>query len=218
MRKPLPIGVEFFQKIRSNDYYYVDKTLLIKDIIDYRPQVSLFLRPRRFGKTLNMDMLKTFFEMSSASKAEFFYGTQIWNEGNDYRKEQGKYPAIFLTFKDIKYGNWPDTFVNIKDKIQQEYKRHSELLTSSKLADIDILFFKQVLENNLDKALWPNALGRLTEMLHQEYDVPAIIFIDEYDTPIQQGHISGFYDDVIGFMRTSFQEGLKTILIWLSHF
>ncbi len=205
---PLPIGISNFETAVS-DYYYVDKTLLIKDIIDFKPQVSLFLRPRRFGKTLNMDMLKTFFERSSISRADLFYGTDIWKVGSRYKSEQGKYPVIFLTFKDIKYDNWDDTLINLKNAIRQEYKRHAELLSGDKLSEVDISFFKNVIDDSLENALWPTTLGRLSEMLHIEYAIPAMIFIDEYDTPIQQGHTSGFYNEVIGFMRNFLSGGLK---------
>lgn len=205
---PLPIGISDFE-LAISDYYYVDKTLLIKDIIDYRPQVSLFLRPRRFGKTLNMDMLKTYFEKNEVSKAELFSGTNIWKQSKKYKDEQGKYPVIFLTFKDIKYSCWDDTFINLKNAITMEYKRHAEILDYADLNEVDITFYKDVLSGKLDDALWSTTLGRLSEMLHIVFKVPAMIFMDEYDTPIEQGHAHGFYDAIIGFMRNFLSGGLK---------
>lgn len=208
-RSPLPIGVSDFE-LAISDYYYVDKTLLIKDLIDYRPQVSLFLRPRRFGKTLNMDMIKTFFEKrDEAPKGELFVGTKIWNSGRKYINEQGKYPVIFLTFKDVKFHDWSDTFTNLKSLIQQEYKRHIKVIYSDKIQEIDKKYFNSVLSGDLEEALWPSTLGRLSEMLHLVEGTPAMILIDEYDTPIQQGHLEGYYDDVIGFMRNLLSGGLK---------
>ena len=101
-KKPLPIGISDY-RMAVSEYYYVDKTLLIKDLLDYHPLVSLFTRPRRFGKTLNMDMLRVFFEKTEEDTSKYFRGTRIWKAGNKYRREQGRYPVIFLTFKDVKY-------------------------------------------------------------------------------------------------------------------
>ena len=111
-RKALPVGVSDFRNAVTN-YYYVDKTLLIKDLIDFRPLVSLFTRPRRFGESLNMDMLRVFFELSDDDTSVYFADTKIWEAGAMYQNEQGKYPVIYLTFKDLKFNNWNDTFVNI---------------------------------------------------------------------------------------------------------
>ncbi|MBE5833813.1 MAG: hypothetical protein E7309_04175 [Butyrivibrio sp.] len=207
-KTPLPIGVSNFE-LAISDYYYVDKTLLIKDLIDYRPQVSLFLRPRRFGKTLNMDMLKTFFEKNEQDKSELFVGTNIWKQDKKYRNEQGKYPVIYFTFKDVKYATWEETFINLKSLIQNEYKRHIDILECGFLHEADIAFYKEVMSGTLENALWPSTLGRLTEMLHTASGVTAMILIDEYDTPIHQGHINGYYDEIISFMRNFLSGGLK---------
>ncbi len=110
--KPLPIGVSDYMKAIS-EYYYIDKTLLIKEILDNMPQVSLFLRPRRFGKTLNMNMIRTFFERSEQDTSKYFERTSIWKEGINYKKHQGMYPVVFFTFKDMKFTTWDDVWANI---------------------------------------------------------------------------------------------------------
>ncbi len=207
-RKALPIGVSDYKNAVTN-YYYVDKTLLIKDLLDYRPLVSLFTRPRRFGKTLNMDMLKVFFERADEDTSKYFKNTDIWKAGERYRSEQGKYPVIFFTFKDIKYTNWNDTFINIKFAIQSEYRRHIYLSDSEALSESDKEYFNAVLEATLDDSLYASTMGRLSYFLKLHYGIGVMVFIDEYDTPIQQSFSSGFYEDVVNFMRNFLSGGLK---------
>ena len=128
---PLPIGVSNYC-LASSEYYYIDKTMMIKDFIDERPMVTLFTRPRRFGKTLNMDMLRTYFEKSDKDTSVYFRDKKIWACGQKYRDYQGKYPVIFLTFKDVKFDTWEETFAAIRDIFAKETRRHKELLTSEK--------------------------------------------------------------------------------------
>ena len=128
---PLPIGVSNYC-LASSEYYYIDKTMMIKDFIDERPMVTLFTRPRRFGKTLNMDMLRTYFEKSDKDTSVYFQDKKIWACGQKYRDYQGKYPVIFLTFKDVKFDTWEETFAAIRDIFAKETRRHKELLTSEK--------------------------------------------------------------------------------------
>lgn len=131
-KKPLPIGVSDF-KAATAGYYYVDKTLLIRDFLDTKPMVSLFTRPRRFGKTLNMDMLRVFFEKTAEDTSVYFMDKQIWQCGDFYTRHQGRYPVIFLTFKDVKCLSWEETFQKIRILISLEFMRHSELENSSVL-------------------------------------------------------------------------------------
>ena len=128
---PLPIGVSDF-RLAQAEYYYVDKTMLIKDFIDERPMVTLFTRPRRFGKTLNMDMLRTFFEKTEQDTSVYFQDKKIWACGQKYRAYQGKYPVIFLTFKDVKFNTWEETFSAVRDIFAKETQRHEELRTSDR--------------------------------------------------------------------------------------
>lgn len=203
---PLPIGVSEYIEA-SSDYYYVDKTLLIKDFIDERPKVSLFTRPRRFGKTLNMDMLRVFFEQSEEDTSVYFKNKKIWSCGNKYRAFQGKFPVIFLSFKDIKKDSWEETYKTIVQAITLEYKRHRELADSRMISDRE--YYNQVVAGQVDEALFDSSLFLLSKMLHEHYEVPPMVIIDEYDTPIQQGYMCGFYEEVILFMRNLFSGCFK---------
>ncbi len=205
---PLPIGVSDFKELITN-YYYVDKTLLIKDFIDNRPKVSLFTRPRRFGKTLAMDMLKTYFEISEVDTSHYFKNLNIWACGEAYRSEQGKYPVIAVTFKDIKYDSWEKALEAIHQVIAKEYRRHIYLLESSHCNAYDKKYFESLLDGEVSEVALANALANLAHMLKSHYGVPAIIIIDEYDTPIQQGYMSGYYNQIIAFMRNLFSGAFK---------
>ena len=207
-RRPLPVGISDY-RIASTQYYYVDKTMLIKDFIDERPMVSLFTRPRRFGKTLNMDMLRTFFEKTDEDTSVYFKGKAIWRQGEAYRKYQGKYPVIFVTFKDVKCNSWDDTLEKLAEIIGSEFARHSELLTSDSCNDVDKASFRRIMERRASETELSGAFLLLTRMLHAHHKIPPIIIIDEYDTPIQQGHTRNFYDQVISFMRNLFSGGFK---------
>ena len=205
-RRPLPIGVTNFRDA-CDDYYYIDKTLLIRDFIDERPVVSLFTRPRRFGKTLTMDMLRTFFEKTDENTARYFEDKKIWDCGEKYRAYQGKYPVIFLTFKDVKCSNWEETYDMLTRLIRQEYLRHSELEGSDRITNREI--YQRIICGGANENEYMMSLMYLSQMLHEHCGTAPIIIIDEYDTPIQQGHTLEFYDRVILFMRNLFSGGLK---------
>lgn len=205
---PLPIGISDY-RLASTEYYYVDKTLMIRDFIDERPMVSLFTRPRRFGKTLNMDMLRTFFEKTGEDTSVYFKDKLIWNCGKKYREYQGKYPVIFLTFKDVKCDTWDETYQKIAKLFSEEFLRHSELAESNACNAEDKAYYANVakMTTSANELSW--AFQTLSKMLHEHYGIAPIIIIDEYDIPIQQGHMKGFYDQVILFMRNLFSGGLK---------
>ncbi len=205
---PLPVGISDY-RLASSEYYYVDKTMMIKDFLDERPMVSLFTRPRRFGKTLNMDMIRTFFEKTDEDTSIYFRDKKIWACGKKYRDYQGKYPVIFITFKDVKRDSWEETYDQISKILTQEFERHSELLESEQCSKYEKSYFKNVLEGKADSTDMMMSLQRLSQMLDEHYGIPPIIIIDEYDTPIQQGYMRGFYDKVILFMRNLFSGGLK---------
>ena len=208
IRLPLPIGVADY-RLASTEYYYIDKTLMIKEFLDERPMVSLFTRPRRFGKTLNMDMLRTFFEKTAEDTSVYFRDKAIWQCGERYRSYQGKYPVIFLTFKDVKFTTWQETFQSIRELIAKEAYRHIELKDSDRCDAFDKKAFLRLLQGNADETELTNALADLSLALHKHYGIAPIIIIDEYDIPIQQGYMQGFYDKVILFMRNLFSGGLK---------
>ena len=205
---PLPIGISDY-RLASTEYYYIDKTMLIKDFLDERPMVSLFTRPRRFGKTLNMDMLRTFFEKSDEDTSVYFKNKKIWACGQKYRDYQGKYPVIFVSFKDVKCETWQDTYGNIYKLLQKEFERHLELLESLSLNEYDKQKIKDFLSGKADENDCMAAFATLSEMLDKHYGIAPIIIVDEYDTPILQGYMRGLYDSVIRFMRNLFSGGLK---------
>lgn len=204
----LPIGISDY-RLASSEYYYVDKTMMIKEFLDERPMVSLFTRPRRFGKTLNMDMLRTFFEKTDEDTSVYFRDKKIWSCGQKYRDYQGKYPVIFISFKDVKRETWMETYAHIITILREEFERHSELLNSEKCSEYEKDYFKAILEGDADSTDFMISLQSLSKMLDKHYGIPPIIIVDEYDTPIQQGYMRGFYDEVILFMRNLFSGGLK---------
>lgn len=205
---PLPIGISDY-RLASTEYYYVDKTLMLRDFIDERPMVSLFTRPRRFGKTLNMDMLRTFFEKTDEDTSVYFKDKLIWSCGKEYREYQGKYPVIFLTFKDVKCDNWDETYQKIANLFSDEFLRHNELADSPACNAENKAYYAKVARKEASSLELSLAFQTLSKMLHEHHGVAPIIIIDEYDIPIQQGHMKGFYDQVILFMRNLFSGGLK---------
>ena len=205
---PLPIGESDFKKLVDN-YYYVDKTLMIKEFIDSKPKVSLFTRPRRFGKTLAMGMLQTFFEISDTDNSKYFKDKMIWNCGEKYRKEFGKYPVIFVTFKDIKFPTWEQAYTAIREIIANEFLRHEVLLTSDKCNEYEKNYFRKVVDGTISEVSMSRALSELSHMLRKHYNQSAIIIIDEYDTPIQQGYTGGYYERITGFMRNLLSGAFK---------
>lgn len=206
--KSLPIGISDYVRAQE-EYYYVDKTLLIKEFLDQKPLVSLFTRPRRFGKTLNMDMLKVFFEISDKNTSKYFADKNIWQCGEEYRSHQGKYPVIFLTFKDVKFDTWDVTIDKIRGLLQEEYGRHQELLNSDKLSQYEKEYFTKIISATANEVELTSSLERLSKMLASHYDKAPVIIIDEYDTPIQEGYSKDFYDEIIGFMRNFFSGAFK---------
>ncbi len=206
--KSLPIGVSDF-KLATTGYYYVDKTLMIRDFLDKKPMVSLFTRPRRFGKTLNMDMMRVFFEKTNEDTSVYFKDKQIWQCGDYYTKHQGQYPVIFLTFKDVKSMTWEETFQKIRRLISLEFIRHNELETSSVLTAYEKEQYHLLAGDSGDEVDCQMGLQLLSLLLHKNYGRECIIIIDEYDTPIQQGHTCNFYPEIVNFMRNFFSGGLK---------
>ena len=207
-KKPLPIGVSDFKSATTN-YYYVDKTLLIRDFLNALPMVSLFTRPRRFGKTLNMDMLRVFFEKTPEDTSIYFKDKYIWQCGDYYTKHQGQYPVIFLSFKDIKCSSWQETFQKISKLISLEFMRHDELESSSVLSSYEKEQYHRFASEDINEVDCQMGLQLLSLLLHKHYDKECVIIIDEYDTPIQQGHLCDFYNEIVNFMRNFFSGGLK---------
>lgn len=207
-KKPLPIGVSDFKSATTN-YYYVDKTLLIRDFLNAIPMVSLFTCPRRFGKTLNMDMLRVFFEKTSDNTSIYFKDKYIWQCGDYYTKHQGQYPVIFLSFKDVKCSSWQETFQKISKLISLEFMRHDELESSFVLSSYEKEQYHRFASENINEVDCQMGLQLLSLLLHKHYNKECVIIVDEYDTPIQQGHLCDFYNEIVDFMRNFFSGGLK---------
>ncbi len=208
IKKPLPIGVSDFKRARR-DYYYVDKSLLIKDFLDKKPQVSLFTRPRRFGKTLTMDMLRTFFEKSEEDNSIYFRDLKIWGCGERYRSYQGQYPVVFLSFKDIKCSSFKESIEKIKMLISLEFIRHHELFSSPFLCEIEKNQYREIAEGSGDIVDYEMSLQLLSSYLRKHYRKECVIIIDEYDTPLEQAYTHGYYDEMVSFIRDFFSGGFK---------
>ena len=210
VERRIPVGKTNYKSICQNNYY-VDKTLLIKDVIDEAKftEVMLFTRPRRFGKTLNMNMLQTFFEKTDEDTSIYFTDKKIWQQGEAYTKMQGQYPVIFLTLKDTKASNWKLMFGLLKSIIIDEFSRHAYLESSSKITARDLKLYNKFINEEVDDDEYMYSLKYLSRMLKAHYGVPPIIIIDEYDTPIQEGFVHGFYKNATEFIRNFFSAALK---------
>lgn len=203
-KRPCPVGITSYKEV-AGECYYVDKTLLIKNIIDDHSKVFLFARPRRFGKTLMMDMVRTFFEKTDEDTSRYFEDKHIWQKGEKYREYQGKYPVIYLSFKDAHQTKWEEMYKSLCFTIREEFS----LMTSAVLTEYDKSYFENIISGRAESTEYQFALGKLSSMLAVHYKKKAIIIIDEYDTPVQQGFLNGYYDNVVGFMRNLFSAALK---------
>lgn len=207
-KKPPVIGNTMYAEVASKGYY-VDKTLMIKDILDDACSAYLFTRPRRFGKTLNLNMIKTFFEFSVSDTSVYFKDKKIWACGKEYQEHQGQYPVVYLTFKDVKCDTWSNTFYAIRSQLKNDIKRHQELLNADLLTDDEEMLISRIINDEADEDRCRDFLYVFPSILSRYYHSPAIILIDEYDTPVQQGFMHGFYDKAVGFFRNFFSAGLK---------
>ena len=197
--KRIGIGQSDYKNLLDDNCYYIDKTLLIKEMIDSGSQVILFPRPRRFGKTLNLSMLRYYFEKTTEDNSYLFKDYAIWRQSEEYTNEQGRYPVIFLTFKDIKQVNWEETYNKIKLLISQEYRRHDYL--EEILKEEEKQEFKNIMSKTAKKEEYENSLKNLSSYLEKYHNKKVMLLIDEYDTPIQAGYVEKYYDKIIGFMR-----------------
>jgi len=201
IRKELNLGYSDFKSIIENNNYFVDKSLLIKDVIKAEKTVLLIPRPRRFGKTLNLSMLKYFFEINQPENEKLFNHLNIWQTENDIKQRRGKYPVIYLSFKDSKHNTWNDTLTHIKIEIARLFREQSYLLNENILSDIEKNEFKKISDRSADNVDFEVSLKQLSEYLFRFYNQQVVILIDEYDTPIQAGY-KKFYDEAISFMRS----------------
>lgn len=207
-KKKLPIGISDFKEIIEKNYYYIDKSLLLKKIIDDGSKVLLLPRPRRFGKTLNMSMLKYFFGKSETNNNFLFQNLKIWNY-DEYKEHMGKYPVIYLTFKDIKNKTFEEAYKKMQMVICEEFEKHSYLLDSDKLNVREKNLYEKILNMELERPFFEESLKKLSLYLYKHFKEKVIILIDEYDTPIESAYVNEYYDDLMLFIRNFLSGGLK---------
>ncbi len=208
MRKKLPIGISDFKRLIDTDCVYIDKTLLIQEVIDKGTSVALIPRMRRFGKTLNLSMLQYFFEKREEDTSYLFKSLNIWKD-EKYRKMQGQFPVVFISFKDVKYLTWEETFKSMKELISQEFKRHRCLTEGNILFPEEKEDYQKIIRKEADQALLAVSLLRLTEWLHRYYKKTVIVLIDEYDAPAHTAYVGKYYETFITFLRNWLSGGLK---------
>ena len=207
--KPLPIGVEDFKRLVDNGYYFVDKTLMIKELLENKESVNLFTRPRRFGKTLNMSMLQRFFEATEKSNAYLFDGLKI-AAYPEYMAYQGQYPVISISLKSMKQASYTDAFYMYKNLIAKEYEKHKIILESNQILESEKEIFQNIMEQRADQNVYLNSIRTLSDILAKYYEKNVIILIDEYDVPLENAYHEGFYDDMTNLIRSCFESALKT--------
>ena len=209
-RKPLPIGIEDFKRLIDDKYYFVDKTLMIKELIESQTIVGLFTKPRRFGKTLNMSMIQRFFEKTDESNAYLFDGLKI-SEYPECMQYQGQYPVISISLKSMKQATFEEAFAVFKDLIRAEILRHkSVLFQNDAIEKTDLDRLTRFIELKAEKSDCNTSLGFLSRLLASAYNKNVIILIDEYDVPLENAFYQGFYTDMVNLIRSVFESALKT--------
>lgn len=215
MKKVLPIGVDNFEKLVLGGYCYVDKTMLVKDLLDLKCEVNLFTRPRRFGKTLNLSMLRYFFEDTgdqekNAQNRTLFQGLKIMDAGGEYTGQMGKYPVISLTLKSAKQPAFESAYVKLKREIAEEFKRHSFILESERVDAGDKEMFQKLANEEAGYDDYSGSLKFLSKCLYQATGKHTVILLDEYDVPLENAYFQGFYEEMVSFIRSLFESALKT--------
>ncbi len=207
--KPLPIGVEDFKRLVDNEYYFVDKTLMIKELLESKETVNLFTRPRRFGKTLNMSMLQRFFEATEKSNAYLFDGLKI-AAYPEYMAYQGQYPVISISLKSMKRASYQEAYFEYVKLLSDEFERHETILQSDAVSEEDKLEFQKIKKRIAEPKEYNSAVKLLSKCLQKVYQKNVIILIDEYDVPLENAYHECFYDDMTNLIRSCFESALKT--------
>lgn len=208
--KSIPIGIEDFKEIIDKDYYFVDKTLFIKDVLDNGSKITLFTRPRRFGKTLNMSILRRFFEKTEEDNSYLFDGLAISGAGEKYYKYMGQYPVISISLKSMKQPSFELALTEFKKIISNEFRKHREVAESDKVFDSDKEDFLNICNRRGDYSMYNTSLNFLSNCLYEVYEQKVIVLIDEYDVPLENAYFNGFYDEMINLIRSVFESVLKT--------
>ena len=211
MRKaPLPVGVDDFLHLRKKKCFYVDKTLMIQDLIDTGSQVNVFMRPRRFGKSLNISMLQYYFDILHKDDADVFHGLQIDSLGDEYKQHQNQYPVIKMTLKGAEGRDFDTAFSKLKTIIAEEFKRHIYLLEGDTLLISEKEYFQKIIDKVGGYVDFSDSLKLLSVFLEKYYNQKVMILIDEYDVPLEKAHFNGFYEEMIRFIRSFLGDALKT--------
>lgn len=207
--KGIGIGESDFKGLRIKDNYYIDKTLYIKHIIDNQSRVILVTRPRRFGKTLNMSTLRYFFDCEKKDTSKLFEGLKIMEQGEKYTSKLGAYPCIYITLKDVRGSNLEEMMLLFQTELNELFIDHANLLKSEKIFDVEKEMFNTILNLKGNKIQLQGAIKLLSRMLYREYEKPVMLFLDEYDVPLQNAYVQGFYDEAIEFFRTFYGTTFK---------
>ena len=203
------LGISDFKMIRLRNNYYIDKTMYIKDIIDNQSGVILITRPRRFGKTLNMSMLKYYFDCSQKDSRDLFEGLKIMEQGEKYTSKLGTYPVIYLTLKEVKDVTYEKMLLNMKTAILEVYREYRYLLESDKIYDDEKKMINDILWGKENEITLKNAIKELIRMLYEHHNKPVILLLDEYDVPLQNAYVEGYYDEAIKFFKTFYGTTFK---------
>ena len=215
-KKRIPIGIEFYKEMIDGNYYYVDKTLIIKELFDKGGKVNLFTRPRRFGKTLLQTMLRTFFEAEIDANGQvkdnshYFDGMKIMDAGEEYIRHLGQYPVIFLSLKSAKQPTYEMAYGMLKRQIKEEFDRHAYVLKNDAMDETAKEMYRKVCNLTAGSEEYAIALAFLSRCLEQHHGKKTIILLDEYDVPLENSYFKGFYDEMIDFIRSLFESALKT--------
>jgi hypothetical protein len=215
MKKPLPIGVDNFEKLIKDGYCYIDKSMFIKELLDLKGEVNLFIRPRRFGKTLNLSMLRYFFEDTGETKKNeenrlLFQGLRIMEQGEEYTKHMGNYPVINLTLKSAKQPSFESAYSKLRKAIADEFQRHHYILANEKITEEDKKLFRKIADRKAEYDDYSGALEFLSKCIYQATEKKTVILIDEYDVPLENSYFRGFYEEMVDFIRSLFESALKT--------
>ncbi len=201
-RKGIGIGESDFKGLRVRNNYYIDKTMYIKNIIDNQSRVILVTRPRRFGKTLNMSMLKYYFDCTKTDNTELFTGLKIMEQEEKYTSKLGAYPVIYVTLKDVQDRSYESMLLDMKTAMLNMYKEHMYLLKSDKIYEFEKEKIMDILYAREDENVLKNSVRDLSEYLSRYHNKPVILLLDEYDVPLQNAYIEGYYDEAVKFFKT----------------
>ena len=220
--RDIAIGTSDFKKLRRLNTYYIDKSMYIKDIIDNKSEVVLVTRPRRFGKTLNMSMLRYYFDCNVQDSKELFAGLKIMDQGEKYTSKLGEYPVIYLTMKDMNVSTYEYMIMQLKTAIMEIYFEKRYLL-ESEIPEGERTIYNKILSATANEIEILNSVKMLSRMLYNYYNKPVMLFIDEYDVPLQTAYVEGYYEEAIKFLKafygTTFKDNQyleKTVLTGVS--